>query len=213
MLSNGRPGTAAVAQRSSDHATVAALRAGDEATFLALVRRHHRAMIQLARLHVGSDALAEEVAQDAWIAVLRNLKQWAGRGSLQSWVYGIVANKARSQAARESRTLRLPDGELPESEGDSAVASCVGGWGSCNPASSDLWSGDSFERREVLSTICRAIERLPPWQRAVLTMRDVAGCNGPETCSALHLTEVNQRVLLHRARRKVRSAVEDYLQS
>jgi RNA polymerase sigma-70 factor, ECF subfamily len=202
VLLNDRPGTAAVVQRSSDHATVAALLAGDEATFLALVRCHHRAMIQLARLHVGSDALAEEVAQDAWIAVLRNLKQWAGRGSLRSWLFGIVANQARSQAARESRTLPLPDGELPDLEG-----------GSCNPASGDLWSGDTFERREVLSTIFTTIERLPPWQRAVLTMRDVAGCDGPETCSALHLTEVNQRVLLHRARTKVRSAVEEYLRS
>jgi RNA polymerase sigma-70 factor, ECF subfamily len=202
VLSNGQPGTAAVAQRSSDHATVAALLAGDEAAFLALVRRHHRAMIQLACLHVGSAAVAEEVAQDAWIAVLLNLRQWAGRGSLRSWLYGIVANQARSQAVRESRTLPLPDGELPELE-----------VGSCNPASGDLWSGDTFERREVLSTIWRTIERLPPWQRAVLTMRDVAGCDAPEACSALQLTEVNQRVLLHRARSKVRSAVEEYLQS
>ena len=202
MLSNGRPRTEVVAERSSDQATVAALLAGNETTFLAMVRRHHRAMIQLARLHVGSDALAEEVAQDAWIAVLRNLKQWAGRGSLRSWLYGIVANQARSQAARESRTVPLPDEELPDLEG-----------GSSNPASGDLWSGDTFERREVLSTIFRAIDRLPPWQRAVLTMRDVAGCDGPETCSALRLTEINQRVLLHRARTKVRSAVEEYLRS
>jgi len=202
VLSNGRTATAGAAQGSGDDATVAALLAGDEATFLALVRRHHRAMIQLARLHVGSDALAEEVAQDAWIAVLRNLKQWAGRGSLRSWVHGIVVNRARSHAARESRTVPLPDGELPD----------LGG-GSCNPASSDLWSGDSFERREVLSTIWRAIDQLPPWQRAVLTMRDVAGCDAPETCSALELTAVNQRVLLHRARTKVRSAVEEYLRS
>ena len=202
MLSNGRTATAGAAQGSGDDATVAALLAGDEATFLALVRRHHRAMIQLARLHVGSDALAEEVAQDAWIAVLSNLKQWAGRGSLRSWVYGIVTNRARSHAARESRTVPLPDGELPDL-----------GSGSCNPASSDLWSGDSFERREVLSTIWRAIDQLPPWQRAVLTMRDVAGCDAPETCSALELTAVNQRVLLHRARTKVRSEVEEYLRS
>ena len=216
MLLSGGPRAAggAVAPDGGDHATVAALLAGDEATFLALVNRHHRAMIHVARLQLGSQALAEEVAQDAWVAVLRHLRQWSGRGSLRSWIYGIVANQARSRAARESRTVPLPETELAELEsGSGAVATDTPSWSGWSSSSSDPWSGESLERREVLETIRVAIERLPPRQRAVMTLRDVAGCDGAETCAALRLSEGNQRVLLHRARTRVRRAVEGYLRS
>jgi RNA polymerase sigma-70 factor (ECF subfamily) len=193
---------------------VAALLAGDEATYLALVKRHHRAMIHVARLHLGRQALAEEVAQDAWLAVLRQLHQWSGRGSLRGWIYGIVANQARSRAARESRTVPLPEMDLPDVEsGSGAVATDCSSWCSWSSSASDPWSGESLERREVLEAIRVAIERLPPRQRAVMTLRDVAGCDGAETCAALRLSEGNQRVLLHRARTKVRRVVEDYLRS
>jgi len=216
VLLNGRPRAAggAVAPEGGDHETVAALLAGDEPTFLALVKRHHRAMIHIARVHLGSQALAEEVAQDAWLAVLRQLRQWSGRGSLRSWIYGIVLNQARSRAVRESRTVFVHTTELPEVEsGSGAVATDAARWTDWNPCTSDLWSGESLERREVMETIRVAIERLPPRQRAVMTLRDVAGCDGAEACAALRLSEGNQRVLLHRARTKVRRAVEDYLRS
>jgi len=193
---------------------VAALVRGDEAAFLTLVKRHHRAMIQLARLHLRSEALAEEVAQDCWIIVLRRLGQWRGRGSLRSWIFGIVVNQARSRANRESRTIPL---SMLESDGDECCARAVSGgcswqW-AADVAQVDAWGGDSLERRELLDTIRTAIETLPPRQRAVIELRDVAGCDGTEACAALQLSEANQRVLLHRARVKVRNVVEAYLQS
>src|SRR5215469_11505479 len=106
VLLNGRAELAKT-PAASDLAVVAALLRGEETAFLTLVKRHHRAMIRLARLHLRSEALAEEVAQDCWVVVLRRLEQWTGRGSLRSWILGIVINQARSRASRESRTIPL----------------------------------------------------------------------------------------------------------
>ena len=213
MLLNGRAELAGD-QSTSDPAVVAALLRGDEAAFLALVKRHHRAMIQLARLHLRRHALAEEVAQDCWIVVLRRLGQWSGRGSLRSWILGIVVNQARSRATRESRTIPL---SMLEPDGAERCAGAISGGSSwrwaTDRASVDAWSRDSLERREILDTIQTAIEALPPRQRAVIELRDVAGCDGQEACEALRLSEANQRVLLHRARVKVRTVVEAYLRS
>ena len=204
----------AEAHATRDQPVVGALARGDEAVFLTLVKRHHRAMIQLARLHLRSEALAEEVAQDSWIIVLRRIGQWRGQGSLRSWIFGIVVNQARSRATRESRTI--PFSTL-EPDGDECCAGAVSvGWSwqwATDVAQADAWSGDSLERREVLDTIRTAIQALPPRQRAVIELRDVAGCDGPEACAALQLSEANQRVLLHRARAKVRNVVEAYLRS
>lgn|SRR5262249_21719698 len=213
MLLNGRA-QPAEAQATSDQAIVAALLQGDEAAFLALVKLHHRAMIQLARLHVRSEAVAEEVAQDCWMLVLHRLGQWTGRGSLRSWIFGIVVNQARSRASRESRTIPLSMLEPHSSQRCAGTISGVGGWQwATDVAPVDAWSRDSVERQELLDTIRKAIEALPPRQRAVIALRDVAGCDGPEARVALRLSEANQRVLLHRARMKVRSAVEAYLRS
>lgn len=200
----------AEAHATSDRPVVAALLRGDEAVFLSVVKRHHRAMIQLARLHLRSEALAEEVAQDCWLIVLRRLEHWTGRGSLRSWIFGIVVNQARSRATRESRTVPLSMLEPEDSVG--AVAG-DGSWQWATDAAVDPWSRDSLERREMLETIRTAIEELPPRQRAVIELRDVAGCDGQEACAILRVSEVNQRVLLHRARTKVRSTVEAYLRS
>src|SRR5262249_42587831 len=198
---------------TNDQAVVAALLQGDEATFLALVKRHHRTMIQLARLHLGSEALSEEVAQDCWLLVLRRLRQWTGRGSLRSWIFGIVANQARSRAVREARTIPVSMLEAHDGEEHSGGALSAVGWQWAAIAPGDPWSQDSLERQEVLDTIWRAMERLPPRQRAVITLRDASGFDGPEASAALHVSEANQRVLLHRARAKVRRAVEEYLRN
>lgn len=212
MLLDGRPQPAG-AHATNDQAVVAALLQGDEATFLALVKRHHRTMIQLARLHLGSEALAEEVAQDCWLLVLRRLRQWTGRGSLRAWIFGIVVNQARSRAVRESRMVPVSMFPLEPERCTGAVSAGDGWQWSVDVAPSDGWSHDSVERQEILDTIRTAIDRLPPRQRAVITLRDVAGYDGQEACAVLHLSEANQRVLLHRARMKVRSAVEGYLRS
>ena len=213
MLFDVRPQSAG-AQATRDRVVVAELLRGDEATFLALVKRHHRAMIHLARLHLGSEALAEEVAQDCWMLVLRRLGQWTGRGSLRSWIFGIVVNQARSRAVRESRTVPLSTVESDDTQRCSGAVSIGGDWQSATDAATvEAWRPDLLERQEVLDAIETAIEGLPPRQRAVITLRDVSGCDGQEACAALGLSEGNQRVLLHRARMKVRSAVEAYLRS
>jgi RNA polymerase sigma-70 factor (ECF subfamily) len=204
------------AELAETHATtdLAALLRGDEAAFLTLVKRHHRAMIQLARLHLRNDALAEEVAQDCWIVVLRRLGHWTGRGTLRSWILGIVVNQARSRATQESRTIPFSMLERDGAQSGAGAVSDGCGWQwATDVAPDDAWNRDSLERREILDTIRAAIETLPPRQRAVIELRDVAGCDGQEACAALRLSEANQRVLLHRARTKVRDVVEAYLRS
>ena len=213
MLLDGRPQSAG-AQATPDEAVVAALLRGDEATFLALVKRHHPAMVHLARSLLGSEALAEEVAQDCWMLVLRQLGQWTGRGSLRSWIFAIVVNQARSRAARESRTVPLSMLESDDTEHCSGAVSTGGDWRWATDATpAEASRPDPLERQETLDAIQTAIEGLPPGQRAVITLRDVAGCDGQEACAALGLSAGNQRVLLHRARMKVRSAVERCLRS
>jgi len=198
-------------QATSDQAVAASLLGGDEAALVALVKRHHWAMIGLARLHLQSEALAEEVVQDCWLVILRRLGKWTGRGSLRSWIFGIVANQARSRAVRESRMVPLST-LLPDDSGRGSGRVSTGlawQWPDVDPV--DIWSQDLVERQEVLDIIRAAIEELPPRQRAVITLRDVSGCDGQEVCAALQVSEANQRVLLHRARSRVRSAVEEYL--
>ena len=213
MLLNDRSELAET-HATSDPAVMAALLRGDEAAFIALVKRHHRAMIQLARLHLRSEALAEEVVQDCWVVVLRRLGQWTGRGTIRSWILGIVVNQARTRATRESRNIPLSMLEPDDAEHSAGVMSDGCEWRqSTDVGPDDAWSHDSLERREILETIRAAIEALPPRQRAVIELRDVSGCDGPEACAALRLSEANQRVLLHRARVKVRNVVEAYLRS
>ena len=210
MLLDGHSQPASI-QATSDQVAVASLLRGDEAAFVALVKRHHWAMIGLARLHLQSEALAEEVVQDCWLVILRRLGKWTGRGSLRSWIFGIVANQARSRAVRESRMVPLST-LLPDDGGRGSSRVSTGfAWQWPDVAPVDIWSQDLVERQEVLDTIRAAIEALPPRQRAVITLRDVSGCDGQEACDALQVSEANQRVLLHRARSRVRSAVEQYL--
>jgi len=205
-----------VASEASDREVVASLLRGDEATFLALVKRHHRSMIHLARCYVRSEAVAEEVAQDAWMVVLRKLEKWEGRGSLKSWLHGIVANQARSRALRESRTVPFSEVRSPLDGAESglnvdaiAPEECTA-WADA-PGSPGVWGQDRLECRELVEMVEAAIETLSPRQRAVITMRDVSGCDGREACAALRISEANQRVLLHRARLRVRKAVDDHL--
>jgi len=199
----------------TDRDLVAAILAGNERAFVQLVERHHRAMIHVARCHVESEAVAEEVAQDVWAIVLGTLDGWEGRGTLRSWIFRIVANQARDRGKRESRTV--PFSALEAAAEDGAVdadlfhpqdhADFAGGF--CQ-APAD-WQTDRLESREMLGRIQEAIDGLPPMQRTVITLRDVVGCGADETCAELQVSGANQRVLLHRARRKVRAALDAYL--
>ena len=188
------------------------LRAGDEAAFATLVRLHGPAMLRVAQLYVRSRAVAEEVVQDAWIGVLDGVGRFEGRSSLKTWIFRILANKAKTRAAREARTIpfsTLDPGE-PAVDPDrfrGPEDRYPGHWAS--PPSS--LPEERLLESETLSLVEREIDKLPPAQALVVTMRDVKGFDSEEVCNALDISETNQRVLLHRARSKLRNALEDYM--
>jgi RNA polymerase sigma-70 factor (ECF subfamily) len=200
-----------------DAQLVEALRAGDEAAFAALMRMYGAGMLRFAQLYTPSRAVAEEVVQEAWLGVLKGVDRFEGRSSLKTWLFRIVANTAKTRGVREARSL--PFSSLGDDTHEATVSPerflgagerFPGHW-AIPPAS---WAGIPEERllaAETMGVIRRTIERLPPAQRAVLTLRDIEGFSSDEVCNALELTETNGRVLLHRARAKVREALEEYL--
>ena len=188
------------------------LRAGDEAAFAALVRSYGPAMLRVAQLYVSSRAVAEEVVQEAWIGILNGVGRFEGRSSLKTWIFRILANTAKTRAAREGRTIpfsALDPGE-PAVDPDrfrGPEDRYPGHW-SIRPIG--LPEARLLES-ETLALVESEIEKLPPAQALVVTMRDVEGFDSDEVCNALEITETNQRVLLHRARSKLRAALEDYV--
>jgi RNA polymerase sigma-70 factor (ECF subfamily) len=201
----------------ADARLVDGLRRKDESAFADLMRMYGAAMLRVAQMYVSSRAVAEEVVSEAWLAVLNGIDRFEGRSSLKTWLFRIVANTAKTRGVREARTIPLS--ALGGDEGESAVdvdrffgpgARFPGHWS----APPQTWAGAPEERLiadETLGVIERAIEQLPPLQAAVITMRDVEGFSADEVRNALDISETNQRVLLHRARSKVRRALEEYL--
>ena len=193
-----------------------ALRRGDEAAFSRLVDLHHASMIRVARLYVGTVSAAEEVAQEAWLGVLQGLGRFEGRCTLKAWIFAIVANCAKSRGARDKRTVPLSS-LAHEDEGGASVEpdrfldDSHPRWPGHWSQPPEAWGVDELVSRETLEAIASAMEKLPPMQRAVMTMRDVEGLGSDETCQVLGISEANQRVLLHRARSKVRKALESYM--
>jgi RNA polymerase sigma-70 factor, ECF subfamily len=190
-----------------------ALAAGDEAAFAALVGRYSGPMLRLAQLYVRSRAVAEEVVQEAWIAVLNASARFEGRSSLKTWIFRIVANKAKTRAAKEGRSVPFsalaPDEPAVEPDRFRGPEDRYPGHWTAFPAS---WAPEErLLAAETLALVERAIAELPPAQAVVITMRDVEGFTSADVCDALELSEINQRVLLHRARSKVRRALEEYL--
>jgi RNA polymerase sigma-70 factor, ECF subfamily len=197
-------------------AEVAALRAGDEQAFLALVERHQRAMVRVAAVYVRSTAVAEEVAQDAWVGVLRGLDGFQGRSSLKAWIFGILVNCARARLAREGRTVPLSSlGTEADGEGPSVAAERFLGddhpWAGHWSEPPSPWPDALVESRELVALVQEAMTALPEAQRMVMSLRDVDGWDTPEVCQLLGISEGNQRVLLHRARSKVRGYLEQRL--
>lgn len=197
----------------TDVALLTRLRAGDEAAFRDLVDQYHAPCLRVARVYVRSRADAEEVVQDAWLGVIKGLDGFEGRSSLKTWIMRIVANRARSRAVREARSVPFSDlsGEGDEgidadrfrSEGDAFP----GHWTSY-PRQWPALPDDAAAMGETLGVLRHALESLPAMQRMVFTLRDVEGWDAADTVNALELTEANQRVLLHRARTKLRAALE-----
>jgi RNA polymerase sigma-70 factor, ECF subfamily len=197
-----------------DAAIVSALRAGDEQMFCDLVARWSGPMLRLALAHIGSRAIAEEVVQEAWLTVLGTLDRFEGRSALRTWVLGIVVNIARSRGRKECRTVPLPF-ELDDRAVDQArfLPADHPRWPHHWATEPVMWTTpeDQLLAGETARVIADAIDALPAVQREVLVLRDVEGLSGPEACNVLGLTDTNQRVLLHRARSQVRSAIERYL--
>ena len=208
------PGIAA----TEEHDQVARLRAGDEAAFRALVERHHGTMIAVASGYVRTRAAAEEVAQEAWLAVVNGLDRFEGRSTLGTWIVRIVMNKAMTWGGRESRSVPFSS-LVSEDEGGPAVEperfrpageSFAGNWQSF-PTDWGSLPEEKLLGRETLEVVKDEIGALPEAQRTVITMRDVAGCSAEEVCEALEISGANQRVLLHRARSRVREGIERHL--
>jgi RNA polymerase sigma-70 factor (ECF subfamily) len=192
--------------RSDESALVAALRAGDERAFMDLVEQHTPGMRRFALTFVHSPSVADEVVQEAWLGVLRGLDRFEGRSSLKTWIYRIVANVARTRAVREARSVpfsAFATDDEPSVDPERFLAD--GAWAS----PPEPWRAvlDS----EARAAVDEAIAALPDRQRQVIELRDVEGWSSDEVRNVLELSETNQRVLLHRARSKVRAALESYL--
>jgi RNA polymerase sigma-70 factor (ECF subfamily) len=207
-------------QPTEDRRLVAALREGDEAAFASLVRTYGATMLRVARGYVQSRAVAEEVVQETWLGVLHGIDRFEGRSSLKTWVFRILVNRARTRGASEHRST--PFSSLPDATDDDAAvdptafidaasSASWAGWWSAYPRSWDSVPEERLLGREVLALAGKAIDALPERQREVLVLRDVAGLEPDEVCTALGLSDGNQRVLLHRARGKVRRALEAHL--
>jgi RNA polymerase sigma-70 factor, ECF subfamily len=193
---------------------VARLRAGDERAFAALVDSHYATMLAVARSHVKTRAVAEEVVQEAWVGVLKGLDRFEGRSSLKTWILRIVINTAKTRGVREARSVPFsslaPEGEEAAVEPErfrDADDGFPGHWraypGDWRSLPEEALLGD-----ETLRVVMGSIAELPDAQRTVVTLRDVEGWSAPEVCDALEVSEGNQRVLLHRARSHVRAALE-----
>jgi RNA polymerase sigma-70 factor, ECF subfamily len=188
----------------SDAELLRRLRAGDERAFVALVERYNGSMLRLAASFVPNRAVAEEVVQDTWLAVLRGLSAFEGRSSLRTWMFTILVNRARTTGTREQRTIPVADA------GPVVDASRFGPDGTWS-APPDHWIEEAENRIEAekLAAFLRvAIDGLPGRQREVVMLRDVEGMSSAEVCDVLSISEANQRVLLHRGRGKLRQVLE-----
>jgi RNA polymerase sigma-70 factor (ECF subfamily) len=201
-----------------DPALVRSLREGDEATFAQLVDAWGAPMLRLALVHVPNRAVAEEVVQEAWLTVLRSLDRYEGRSSLRTWVLGIVINLARSRARAERRStpadLDLDASRAPLFPG-TRFRPHIDPWPYHWAIGPTPWPTPEQEllAGETRRVILRAVAALPPAQREVLVLRDIEGLPAEQACTVLAIGDANQRVLLHRARSRVRKALEDYFQA
>ncbi len=205
---------------ADDLRIVEALRNGDEAAFTMLITDYHSALVRLALLYVNDRAVAEDVAQETWIAVLQGIGRFEGCSSLKTWLFRILTNRAKTRAQREGRYVPLSALEELDANEPSVSPERFNPSGdpSANhfvsiPQRFDEIPEDRLLSQETRAVIQRAIEMLPPNQRQVITLRDIEGWSSAEVCNVLEISETNQRVLLHRARSKVRQALENYLVS
>ncbi len=211
------PASSAVCPRERD--LVAALAVGDEAAFACLVRQYHRPLIRQALAYVASEAVAEEVVQETWLAVMDGIKRFEGRSSLKTWLYQILIHKAKSAGVRESRQVPLSSLGPPEDDAEDRGFDARVGDGDEAQDGSAPWMRSSTEEptpeeamvaEECRLEIKRAIQELPPTQRAALEMYHFEEASSEEVCRRLNVTDTNKHVLLHRGRTQVKKAVDRY---
>jgi RNA polymerase sigma-70 factor (ECF subfamily) len=178
---------------TSDRDVVDALRAGDEHAFSQLVDRHRAAMLAVARMHVASREVAEDVVQDTWLAVLKGLDGFEGRSSLRTWLFRVLVNIAKTRGVRDQRTTPVGTEVLVRRADETPEYRALSG--------------------EALELVRRELDRLPDSQRVVVSLRDLHGLDADEVCALLDLTVANQRVLLHRGRARIRAALADYFEA
>jgi RNA polymerase sigma-70 factor (ECF subfamily) len=211
------PGATRYSRAMDEALLVEALRARDESAFVELMRELNASLLRVAQIYVSSRAVAEEVVQETWLGVLNGIDRFEARSSLKTWIFRILTNIAKTRGQREGRTLPFSALERPGVVPEPAVDAerflppdherWPGHWA----ARPEPWPEERLLAAETRGIVERAIEALPPAQRAVISMRDLEGWSAEETRNALGVSETNQRVLLHRARSKVRQALEDYL--
>jgi RNA polymerase sigma-70 factor (ECF subfamily) len=204
-----------------DLSVIEALRRGDEAAFARLVDLHHASLRRVARLYVSDRAVADEVVQDTWLGVIQGIWAFEGRSSLKTWIVRILINRAKTRAAREGRTVPFArfDSDVDVAEAPVAAdrfppadhPTAPGHW-THPPRALGFSPEHRLLAREARQRLQSAIAALPENQRLVLVLRDVEGRSTEEVCSALGFQETNVRVLLHRARAKVRVALQPYLE-
>jgi RNA polymerase sigma-70 factor, ECF subfamily len=210
-----------VAASADDLYLIEQLRSGNEAAFEALIDRYATTMLRLAMVYVRAWAVAEEVVQETWIAVLEGLNRFEGRSSLKTWMFRILTNCAITRAQREGRSIAFSSlSDLDTDQSEPAVDAdrfwpADHQWSGHWVSFPTTWQQTPEERllsQETRARLDRAIEALPPNQREIIILRDLEGWTSEETCAFLGISEVNQRVLLHRARSKVRGVLEKYFE-
>jgi RNA polymerase sigma-70 factor, ECF subfamily len=196
----------------AEEGLIVRLRSGDETAFAGLVDDLHCRLLTLARTFTSSPALAEDIVQETWLAVIRGLRSFEGRSSLRTWIFSILVRRARTVAGREARRTQIQfeasNGSLTEWEpgrGRQGLwEESPESWGLGDPAA-------VLGTREILEVVQKAFDRLPEMQRQVVLLRDIEGVRSSDVCNILEISNTNQRVLLHRGRARVRRSLDQYL--
>jgi len=220
--SSGGDATDGAMRPGGEEELLAALRRGDDGAFRMVVEEHGPFLLRLALMHVPSRAIAEEVVQDTWVAALDGIDRFEGRSSLRTWLASILLNKARTRGQRERRVLPFSFLRRRRDEGRDEPAVDADRFQSARDQQPGSWARppvywespeEKLSSDEARRVLLEAIAELPPRQRDVIALRDISGWSAAETCNVLGLTETNQRVLLHRARSKVRAALERHFEA